>query len=168
VRTVLTSELVVLCVLLCGCNGNARREPVDEGKMNAAPINAFNDTAMENAIIAQHTLYPYHFVNDSDQLNDLGKRDLSILARHFKENPGQLNINSADAGDNLYKARLAYVTAQLKKDGVNLSKLVISDGMPGGSGMSSSDVAQIKEADRKVRNERRAAVPKMENESIGK
>jgi hypothetical protein len=168
VRTVLTAELVVLCVLLCGCNGNARREPADEGKMNAALINAFNDTAMENAIIAQHTLYPYHFVNGSDQLTDLGKRDLSILARHFKENPGQLNVSSADAGDKLYKARLVCVSAQLKKDGVDLSKLVISDGMPGGSGMSSSDVAKIKEDDQKARSERRAAYPKRENESIGK
>ena len=168
VRTVLTVNLVVLCVVLCGCNGDARPEPVDEGKMNAALINSFNDTAMENAIIAQHTLYPYHFVNDSDQLNDLGKRDLSILTRHLKDNPGPLNVSSDGSSDKLYKARVAYVGAQLKKNGVDLSKVVISDGLPGGSGMPSSDVAQIMEADRKARNDQRETYPQVRNEGIRK
>jgi hypothetical protein len=166
VRTVLTANLVVLCVLLCGCNGKARPDPVDEGKMNAALINTFNDTAMENAIIAQHTLYPYHFVNDSDQLNDLGKRDLSILARHLKDIPGPLNVSSDGSSDKLYNARVAYVGAQLKKNGVDLSKVVISDGLPGGSGMPSSDVAQIREADRKARNAQRSSYPQVQNESV--
>ncbi len=152
-------ELVVLCVLLNGCDNTAKRAPVNEGLMNAGLINAFNDAAMENAIIAQHALYPYHFVNNSNQLNELGRRDLSILAKHFKEYPGQLTISSDGTSENLYKSRLAYVAEQLKKDGIDVSRVAISDGMPGGSGMTSSDVVQIKEADQKARNERRQSFP---------
>jgi hypothetical protein len=133
--------------------------------MNAGLITAYNDTAMENAIIVQHSLYPYHFVNNSDQLNELGRRDLSVLVKHFKEYPGQLNISRDGTSKSLYQARLAYVTGQLKKDGIDISKLTISDGLPGGSGMTSSEVVQIKEADQKARNDRRKSYPVIQNES---
>ena len=168
VKTVLVVELALLCVFLCGCNNAPRKEPVNEGGMNASLINAYNDTAMENAIIAQHCLYPYHFVNNSEQLNELGRRDLSILSKHFKEYPGQLDINRGDVSEKLYKARVAYVSGQLKKDDIDISKITISDGLPGGSGMSSNDVGQIKEADQKVRNARRSTVPVVESESMNR
>ena len=159
-KTAFVVELALLCVLLCGCN-NTQKEPVkvNEGQMNAGLITAYNDTAMENAIIVQHSLYPYHFVNNSEKLNDLGRRDLSILARHFKEYPGQLNISGEGAGENLYQARLVYVADLLKKDGIDVSKVAISDRLPGGDGMNSVDVLQIKEADQKARNERRQSYP---------
>ena len=161
-KTVFVVELALLCVFLGSCT---HRKPVNEGQMNAGLITAYNDTAMENAIITQHSLYPYHFVNNSEQLNELGRRDLSVLAKHFKEYPGQLDISRDGTSENLYKARLAYVTGQLKKDGVDISKLTISDGLPGGSGMASNDVVQIKEADQKARNERRESRPVIQNGS---
>ncbi|MFH1371881.1 MAG: hypothetical protein ABII09_11440 [Planctomycetota bacterium] len=127
--------------------------------MNAGLITAFNDTAMENAIIAQHTLYPYHFVNNSDQLNELGRRDLAILSKHFKEHPGQLNMSGDGVNETLYQERITYIVGQLKKDGIDTSNIIISDGMPGGSGMASNDVLQIKEADQKARNDLRQSRP---------
>lgn len=162
-KTAFVIELALLCVFLYSCN-NTHREPVNEGQMNAGLITAYNDTAMENAIITQHSLYPYHFVNNSDQLNELGRRDLSILAKHFKEYPGQLDISRDGTSESIYQARLAYVAGQLKKDGVDISKLTISDGLPGGSGMASNDVVQIKEANQKARNEQRSK-PMTENGS---
>jgi hypothetical protein len=164
-KTAFVIELALLCVFFCGCN-DTPKQTVNEGQMNAGLINAYNDTAMENAIIAQHSLYPYHFVNNSEQLNELGRRDLSILAKHFKDNPGELDINRDGISESLYKARLAYVAGQLKKDGVDISKLAISDGLPGGSGMASSDVLQIKEADQKARNDRRQAFPVIQNQNV--
>jgi hypothetical protein len=163
-KTVFVIELALLCVFVCGCN-NTHKNPVDEGRMNAGLITAYNDTAMENAIIAQHSLYSYHFVNNSDQLNELGRRDLSILAKHFKEYPGQLDISRDGTSKGLYQARVAYVSGQHNKDGVDISKLTISDGLPGGSGMASSEVVQIKEADQKARNERQKRSPMTQNES---
>ena len=152
-------ELVLLCILLCSCGKTTHSERINESKMNAGLITAFNDTAMENALIAQHTLYSYHFVNNSAQLNELGRRDLSILAKHFKDYPGELNVSRDGASEILYQERITYVIGQLKKDGIDLSKLVISDGMPGGSGMPASDVLQIKEADQKAREARRKSYP---------
>ena len=166
-KTVFVIELALLCVFVCGCN-NTHKEAINEGQMNAGLITAYNDTAMENAIIAQHSLYSYHFVNNSDQLNELGRRDLSILAKHFKEYPGQLDISHDGTSKGLYQARVAYVSGQLKKDGVDISKLTISDGLPGGSGMTSSEVVQIKEADQKARNERQKSSPMTQNASSSK
>lgn len=154
-KTVFVIELALLCVFVCGCN-NTHKEAINEGQMNAGLITAYNDTAMENAIIAQHSLYSYHFVNNSDQLNELGRRDLSILAKHFKEYPGQLDISHDGTSKGLYQARVACVSGQLKKDGVDISKLTISDGLPGGSGMASNDVVKINEANQKARNEQRS------------
>jgi hypothetical protein len=162
-ETALVIELALLCVFVCGCNKH-----VNEGRMNAGLINAYNDTAMENAIIAQHSLFSYHFINNSDQLNELGRRDLSILTKHFKEYPGPLNISRDGISENLYKARVAYISKQLKKDGIDTSKLTISDGLPGGSGMASTEVVQIREADQKARNERRQIYPKVESSGSSK
>ena len=163
-KTVLVIELALLCVFVCSCSKN-QKGPVSEGKINAGLINAYNDTAMENAIIAQHSLFSYHFINNSDQLNELGRRDLSILEKHFKEYPGQLDIGRSGVSEKLYKARVAYVSGQLKKDGVDISKLTISDGLPGGSGMASNEVVQIKDADQKARSGRRSSAPEMQMES---
>ena len=159
-KTAFVIELALLCVFLCGCN----KQTINEGQLNAGLITAYNDTAMENAIIVQHSLYPYHFVNNSEQLNELGRRDLSILAKHFKEYPGELDINRDGISESLYKARLVYVAGQLKKDGIDISKLTISDGLPGGSGMTSGDVLQINQADQKARNDRRQAYPVIQNQ----
>jgi hypothetical protein len=165
-KTAFVVELALLCVFLSSCN-NTHKEPVkiNEGQMNAGLVSAYNDTAMENAIIVQHSLYPYHFVNNSEQLNELGRRDLLILAKHFKEYPGQIDVSRDGTNASLYQARLAYVAGQLKKDGVDISKVTISDGLPGGSGMTSSDVGQIMEADQKVRSERRQSIPDIGNNS---
>ncbi len=161
VKTALVVELALVCILLVSCGTSVRNERIDEGEMNAGLITAYNDTAMENAIIAQHTLYPYHFITNGTQLNELGRRDLSILAKYFKDNPGELNVSRDDVSDALYQERLTYVANQLKEDGIDLSKLTISDGMPGGGHMAASDVLQIKEADQKARQSRRENYPQM-------
>jgi hypothetical protein len=158
-KTVYVIELVLSCVILCGCEEAVQREPVNKSLVNTELINTLNDLAIENAIVNQHTLYPYHFVDNSEQLNELGRRDLDILASHFKQYPGKLNISSDGTDERLYQGRLTYITEQLDKAGVDLFKVTISDGTPGGSGMASSDVLQIKEADQNARNDRRRRYP---------
>jgi len=159
-----TNILMVLsCILLSGCcnDANNSSESFDDRKLNEGLINSFNDTSMENAIISQHTLYPYHFINDSPNLNDLGMRDLSILAKHFKDNPGQLNVSHQNANEALYAQRTSFIAEQLNKSGVDMSKIIISDGMPGGSSMSAEDVLLIRAADQKVRDTTRKTSPQL-------
>lgn len=137
-----TLMICLVCGLLAGCE-----EEATEGKasknLDVELVNTLNNIGVENAIITQHTLYPYHFVMDGEKLNDLGQRDFGVLAKHFTEHPGLLNVRRGEAGDALYEARVASVMAGLKEAGVETSRVSVSDAMPGGTGMPSERVVTI-------------------------
>jgi hypothetical protein len=76
-------------------------------------------------------------------LNDLGRRDLGVLARHYAEHPGVLNIRRDQTPEALYDARVAHVMAGLKEAGVRTERMNVSDEMAGGPGMSSEQVVTI-------------------------
>jgi hypothetical protein len=132
----------VACGLLVGCQSEVR-----EGKSNknldAELVNTLNDIGVENAIITQHTLYPYDFVPGGEKLNDLGQRDFAVLAKHFLEHPGVLNIRRGETPTELYELRVAQVMSRLKEAGVETSRISVADGMPGGTGMPSERVVTI-------------------------
>jgi hypothetical protein len=104
---------------------------------------------MENAIISQHTLFPYHFVNNSSELNELGRRDLAVLTRHFVKNAGPLNIRRHNTPADLYEARVNLVLDALREAGIEMERMSVSDGMPGGPGMPSERVLIILEETQK-------------------
>lgn len=145
-RICTTILIAVFCVLTVGCGENAK-EPkpfeLDKGQINAGLVNSYNDLAMQNAIISQHTLYPYHFVKNGTELNELGQRDLSVLAWHFKENPGGLNVRRDSASADIYTGRINRVRLLLENAGVDAERISISDGMAGGAGMTSEKVLTI-------------------------
>ena len=138
-------EMLFCCILFCGCYETVKERDPDKSLINAELVNALNDTAMRNAIISQHTIFPYHFAENSDKLNELGGRDLSVLAGHFKDNPGPLNIRRNNTTEELYQARVNFVLKRLKEAGVETS-ISVSDGMPGGDGMPSEKVLNIMES----------------------
>lgn len=138
-------EMIFCCILLCGCYETVKERDPDKSLINAELINALNDSAMRNAIISQHTIFPYHFAENSDKLNELGGHDLSVLAGHFKDNPGPLNVRRNNTTEELYQARVNFVLNGLKEAGVETSRISVSDGMPGGDGMPSEKVLNIME-----------------------
>lgn len=138
------TTVVLFCILTLGCEPSAEQGP-DKQLVNRRLINSYNDTAIENAIISQHTLFPYHFVQNGAELNELGQRDLAVLAGHFMKHPGNLNIRRYDTAAELYEARVNTVRERLREAGINVERMSISDGMPGGSGMASERVLTILE-----------------------
>ncbi|OHB60474.1 MAG: hypothetical protein A2Y12_15355 [Planctomycetes bacterium GWF2_42_9] len=154
-RTADSILIILLCFVLSGCNEEAKRRSSIESQVNVKQVELLNDIAMENAIITQRTLYPYHFIEGSEQLNELGRRDLSVLIGHFKKYPGQLNLRDDGTSAAIYETRVAYITKEIENAGVDMSKVSIANDMPGGSAMPSDDVVQIQDADRKVRYEER-------------
>lgn len=141
-RLLCTGIICLACILLVGCNENQAGNPTEKN-LDAELVNTLNNIGVENAIIAQHTLYPYHFVADGAGLNDLGQRDLMVLARHFKEHPGILNVRRGEEGSELYEARVASVLVRLKEAGVEAGRTRVADGMPGGPGMPSERVVTV-------------------------
>jgi len=143
-NTSIITTAVLFCILTIGCQEDAKQGP-DKPLVNNWLINSYNNTAIENAIISQHTVFPYHFVKNAAQLNELGKRDVAVLAGHFMKHAGDLNIRRHDTPADLYEARVNAVVAQLQEAGVDIERMNIADGMPGGSGMASEKVLIILE-----------------------
>lgn len=126
---------------------SANTNPELEGPDSAWAGDAIRNASLNNAIIAQHTLYPYHFAGGSADLNDLGQRDLHVLTDHFtktpRESPGELNVRRGDASQLLYEARVQVVLVRLAAAGVQGGMVAVKDGPPGGAGMSSERVIVI-------------------------
>lgn len=138
----------LLCgVMLCGCNEN--QQVADEPNLKEVPVlDLYKDLAIQNAVITQRTVYPYHFVNNSATLNTLGQRDMAVLANHFAQNPGELTVRRGEAAGELYQQRLETVMARLAEGGVDRGRIRVGDGMPGGDGMSTSEIIGVLERSR--------------------
>ena len=106
-------------------------------------VDSVRDAAIANAIIAQHTLYQYHFVLNSDVLNDLGRRDLDVLIDYYKVNPGGINIRRGTMSDDLYDARLQHVTTAMAQAGLDTDRIEISDSAAEVGGASSESTVRI-------------------------
>jgi|GEM_PF-2279034 len=136
--------MVLVGVLLSvGCE----QPVVSEGQhreFNQALVRTYNDMALTNAIVRQHTLYAYHFAAESASLNALGERDLGVLAAHYAETPGTLYVDEGGASAALYGERVASVKASLAAQGVDVAAMEVGPGMAGGEGMSSTDVLSAK------------------------
>ena len=139
-----TLALLTIAGMLAGAAGcEAPPERLAAYPSDEWLVSAYADDAVANAIIAQHTLYPYHFVANSDEMNDLGRHDLGILADHFKENPGQLNVRQGTEPKGVYAARLGAVVEFLKNADVDVARVRIANGIPGGAGMSADRIVKI-------------------------
>ncbi len=108
-----------------------------------AEIRALQNLQIENGIIRQRTVYPYHFIPDTAVLNQLGSYDLHVLTRYFESHPGKLNVLRGDAGDALYEARVGSAMQELAMLGVQTDRLQIVDEFPPGDGMLSARVIII-------------------------
>ncbi len=111
--------------------------------MNRWMVEDYQSESIRGGVIAQHTLYPHHFVEYGAALNSLGERDLDILADHYRANPGELNVRREGTADALYEARLATVKQTLTAHGVDADRVTIADAQPGGPGMASEFVVVI-------------------------
>jgi len=142
----LTTLALVALAIGCEATNEAKTPP---GSLNAWLVASIQNPQIDNAIIAQHTIYPYHFAPDSAELNELGERDLRVLAEHFTKTPGELNVNQGQAGDELYKARITSVVNGLARAGVDVDRMEIVDKLPGGDGMCTERLVKILEQEGK-------------------
>lgn len=139
-KTLILVPGLIACLSACG---SPNRNPELEGRSSMWAGDSIRNASLNNAIVAQHTLYPYHFASGSAQMNDLGARDLNVLADHFLKAPGDLNLRRGDASQPLYEARLKAVLERLAAAGVKGGAVAVKDGPPGGAGMSSERVIVI-------------------------
>lgn len=143
--------ILLLCVTVAaGCSGWPRRHdelaelsPEQRRLANTMLANSFSDDSGKQGLILQHTMFPYHFVANTAQLNELGERDLQVLAGYYKEHPGQLSIRRGDASEELYARRVTAIVEFVHNEGLDRESIRINDALPGGDGMESERVLSI-------------------------
>jgi hypothetical protein len=111
-----------------------------------ALVHALSDTAINNAIITQHTIFPYHFITGSADLNELGQRELAVLCDHYRIYGGPLNVRQGDAADALFQQRLSRVREVLASSGIKSTQVPVADAQPGGPGIYSARAVEILKA----------------------
>ncbi len=137
-----TCTAVLALAFLAGCE-SPPGHPHGKSLVNDWLVQSYSEDAIRNAIIVQHTLYPYHFDRNGATLNELGRHDLSVLIEHFKRYPGRLNVRRGDEDRKLHSARVQALVKALKEGGVQTADVEFAEALPGGDGMASERVAEI-------------------------
>ncbi len=139
----IAAALAIIAGCSCECD-REHQQMLQSRKQTDSRLSTWaHEASVENAILAQHTLFPYHFVPNSAELNELGMRDLGVLARHYQENPGRLSVRRSGTEQGIYRARLDRVGQLLRQAGVNVAAVDIADAPAGGEGMDSEQVLHI-------------------------
>ena len=133
-------------LLLCGASLAGCHPVVKKGAEDKWLAVTVQDAAVRNGILTQQMLYPYHFVQNSADLNTLGNMDLAVLADHYRLYPGELGIRRGNTRAEVYDARVKAVRDSLAAAGVDTSRMrLLEDTLQGGEGMSSERVIQVLE-----------------------
>ena len=132
-------KLVLSCAvlaLLSACASHPKSDGLHAGDLLLG-------ASLQRAIIAQSTVYPYHFVPDAAELNGLGQRDVSVLAAHLRDHAGSLVVSRGSVSQQLHDARVKAVLAALEQEGVPANQVAVREGLPGGDGVASVRVIDI-------------------------
>jgi hypothetical protein len=106
-------------------------------------VDSIRNSGVKAAIVSQHTLYPYHFVRDGESLNELGQRDLAVLASHLRAHGGDLCIPRGGTETALYDGRVRHVMDWLIAQGVSADHVHVVDAVGGaGEASPSEDVVR--------------------------
>jgi hypothetical protein len=134
-----------------GCNNKQTHDEASEAEMrvNAAIVQMHFDEQARAGAITGRTIYPYHFVADQTRLTPLGEEHVQTLALALAEEGGQpvrLNVRRGDASSELYDARIAALKDRFAAEGVEADRVVFADGLGGGKGMSTKEIADAERA----------------------
>ena len=139
----------------------------DEKSRPSWRTDGIRNSAINNAIIAQHTFYPYHFIPNAPALNELGEQDLEVLAAHYRYYPGPINIRRGSGPQDLFEARVQAVRQYLIGIDIDDDRIVFSDGLPGGRGMPSEQVLQILARGAEESGSKKGAKPARKTSGVG-
>lgn len=128
--------------LFLGCQADTNSQLPE---LNAGMIHWHQIEQVDAAIIREHTIYAHGFVTHRAELNEIGQRNVTVLARHFEKTGGSVNVGRGDASDDLYASRVDAVMNALTAAGVPRDLLMVDDGLPGGDGMHTEAVLRVLE-----------------------
>lgn len=134
--------------LLGGCSEPAKR-------LNAPPQGATahphemqeNYVPMtDNALLADMSMSPVHFVPHQPELNGNGVRRLTRYASILKTYGGTLHYDGLDDAEPLANARMARMEEFLTAAGLERDRFTVALGVAGGSGMRATEAIAARDA----------------------
>ncbi|HOB75679.1 MAG TPA: hypothetical protein PKG54_14270 [Phycisphaerae bacterium] len=99
----------------------------------------------DNALLAEMSMSPAHFVPGRADLNALGLRRLTRYAELLAVYPGDLHYDGADP-EPLASQRQERIRAFLVDAGVNPNSFKVERGMAGGAGMRADEAVAVRDA----------------------
>ncbi|HWP41043.1 MAG TPA: hypothetical protein VNL70_08955 [Tepidisphaeraceae bacterium] len=139
--TAIGAALVGLAVV--GCSKDRKDRQVaemvpDERTLNTMMVRAALEQDARNAVAAERIIYSHHFHPATASLNELGERQVQVLAEALRDQPeARVSVVQGEAGPELYKRRLEAVRARFAEAGADTGRLHVGPGVPGGPGISS-------------------------------
>ena len=144
----ISPAVLVLATVLAGCQSVSRIGGWDDDDLESQLKRGWLSSTLSqemivNAVVVDRTILPHHFLQDGAVLTDLGRRDVGILAVHYKAHPGPVAIRQGDATFELYQRRVHTVLAALGEAGVDVGHVTVADTLAGGGGLPSDRVIVI-------------------------
>ena len=134
---------LTLTAVLAGCDHKDPYVNENARLMDQAMMDTVRMQPIDQAVIAQRTLYPYHFVAGNDTLEGIGRHDLRIIVDHYRDQGVPLNVNRGEASEQIYDARVRTVAKFIADCGVPDNRIQIVQGRPGGPGLPGAWVVKI-------------------------
>lgn len=124
--------------LMAGCQGAAERLNAPPQGQSDRPAEMQDTYArmVDNAMLAERSMSPVHFVPGSSELNSLGVRRLNRYATLLKVYGGNLCYDGIEDSPELAEQRLYQMQQILLASGVGPDQVSLQVGVAGGRGMS--------------------------------
>lgn len=135
-------QVLAACALLSLLAGCAAKPPAVTGPVQNSRrlVTSSFDEQVALGIARQHMIYPAHFFPGTAELNELGVRDLTVLAGFLGRHPGELGVRRDQASPALYESRVQTVRAFLAERGVPVARMRFTEDWPGGDGLGAESV----------------------------
>jgi hypothetical protein len=132
---------VALALSACKSKDQANSFVVDDERaMHEAMVNNMWAEHADAAVSSATVLYPYHFENASNELNELGHAEVAVLTNSYDGRKLTVHLARGGASDELYQDRVNAVRQAFIDAGANGNMIAFDDKLSGGNGMSTDRV----------------------------
>lgn len=149
VRGLVVGLVLVGLAVLIGCGGTTSRlnAPPQGHAADVSPLREYYIAMGDNALLAEGSMSPVHFVPRTAELNTLGVRRLTRYAEFLKIYGGTCTYDGSDEGG-LRQQRLEQIESFLLACGVEEGTFVVDAGPAGGMGMAATEASEIRKETR--------------------
>lgn len=145
VWTAAIAGLCFVALLTAGCEGPTERlnAPPQGHSDHPAELQDNYVRMADNAMLAERSMSPVHFVPETSELNSLGARRLNRYATLLKVYGGPLHYDGVEDRDELAEQRLERIEQYLVSAGVGPDFFTVDRGSAGGRGMKGTESSEI-------------------------